>query len=412
MPDWLLLRLPHNAEEPATWLIADSQGAPQSPPQAGPLALAAARVAGRRVCVLVSGADVLLAEPDVPVRTGAKLQQLVPYALEEHLAEDIDALHFALGKRATDSMRVPVAVVSRALLDEWLATLRVSGIEPDVVYADSDLLPRNPGQAVALLERDTVAVRAPGASAVTLPAEALAEALRIAQSGADSTATGGRGLVLYTGAAEWEQHVAQIESMRPQFDGIQVQLLGAGPLALLAQQLPAGSAINLLQGAYAPSATRVLDWRAWRVAAILLACLFGLHVAGKTAELQLLKKREHQVDASIRATLRSALPGETYGADARRSMERRLAATRGAGGGLLPALQALVQARDAAPGTSVQALNFHDGTLEMRLSAADAVSLDQLSQLLRNNGWDANLIGGTNAGSRYEGRIEVRANGS
>src|SRR3974390_3335264 len=206
MSDWLLLRLPRSAGEQATWLVVDAHGAPQRPPQARPLGPRAARVAGRRVWVLVSGADVLLAEPDVPVRTGAKLAQLVPYALEEHLAEDIDDLQFALGKRAGDSTRVPVAVVSRALLDEWLATLRASGIEPDVMHADSDLLPHNPGQAVALLEADTVAVRAPGPAAGTLPADALGEALRIAQSGADSTATGARGLVLYTGALEWERH--------------------------------------------------------------------------------------------------------------------------------------------------------------------------------------------------------------
>ena len=49
------------------------------------------------------GADVLLAEPDVPVKAGARLQQLVPYALEEQLAENIDELHFALGKRSADS---------------------------------------------------------------------------------------------------------------------------------------------------------------------------------------------------------------------------------------------------------------------------------------------------------------------
>ena len=52
------------------------------------------------MCVLVPGTDVLLAEPDLPLKPGVKLQQLVPYALEEHLADDIDDLHFALGKRA------------------------------------------------------------------------------------------------------------------------------------------------------------------------------------------------------------------------------------------------------------------------------------------------------------------------
>ena len=67
MSDWLLLRLPRADTELATWLVVDARGAPLSPPQSGPLAHAAARVTGRRVCVLVGGADVLLAQPEVPV---------------------------------------------------------------------------------------------------------------------------------------------------------------------------------------------------------------------------------------------------------------------------------------------------------------------------------------------------------
>jgi general secretion pathway protein L len=355
---------------------------------------------------------VLLAEPDVPVKAGAKLQQLVPYALEEHLAEDIDDLHFAIGRRTSDSgARAPVAVVARALLDDWLTTLREAGLEADVVYADSDLLPKNPGQAVALLEEDAVFVRPPGGSPVTLPADALGQALEIAQAGADAT-TGGRGLILYTGAAEWQRHSPQIEAARPQFDGIKVQLLTGGPLALFAQQLVEGNPINLLQGTYAPTSSRAVGFRAWRVAAMLLGCLIALHVVGKAAELTVLKKREHQVDSSIRDTYHSAMPGDVAVTEARAHMERRLAATRGAGGGLLPALQALAQARDSAPGTSVQSLNFHAGQLEMKLSAPDASSLDRLSQSLRSNGWAADLTGGTNAGSGYEGRIQVHGGGT
>jgi general secretion pathway protein L len=412
MSEWLLLRLPHAGAELATWLVVDARGAPLSPPQSGPVALAAPRVPLRRVCVLVGGADVLLAEPEVPVKAGAKLQQLVPYALEEHLAENIEDLHFALGKRAAETSRVPVAVVARALLDGWLAELRGAGIEPDAMYADSELLPENPGQAVALLEADAVSVRPPGGTPVTLPADALSEALEIARGRAESSATGGRGLILYTGAPEWHQHSAQIEAARPYFDGIKVQLLAGGPLALFAQQLPSTAAINLLQGAYAPVSSRGVGLKAWRVAAILLAGLIGLHVVGKAAELHLLKRHEHQLDASIREAFRSSMHAEANATDARGLMERRLAGVRGAGGGLLPALQALVQARDAAPGTSVQSLNFHAGDLEMKLSAPDASSLDRLSQSLRSNGWQANLTGGANSGSAYEGRIQMHASGS
>src|SRR5258707_6215766 len=130
MADWLLVRLPRAAGTLPSWLVAEVGGAPAVHAQSGPVTLAAARAAGRRVCVLVPGADVLLAEPEVPVKAGAKLQQLLPYALEEQLADDIDDLHFAVGKRAGDSARAPVGVVARALLDESLATLRAGRIGP------------------------------------------------------------------------------------------------------------------------------------------------------------------------------------------------------------------------------------------------------------------------------------------
>jgi len=148
------------------------------------------------------------------------------------------------------------------------------------------------------------------------------------------------------------------------------------------------------------------------VAAILLMSLVSLHLVGKIGELQLLKNRERQLDASIRDTFHAAMPGDPNTLDARRRMEQRLNAARGAGGGLLPALQALAQARDAVPGMSVQALQFHGGALDMKLSAPDAASLDRVSQALRNSGWQADLTGGSNAPSGYEGHIQVRAGGT
>ncbi len=410
MAETLFLRLPRTAAEAASWLIVDARGAPVGPPQSGPLNLAAARTSGRRVCVLVPGTDVLLAEPEVPVKAGVKPLQLVPYALEEHLAEDIDDLHFALGRRAGESTRLPVAVVARSLINEWLGVLREAGIVPDSLYADSDLLPENPGQAVILLEEDAVFVRPPGGGTVTLPADALPRALEIAQSHSD-TASGARGLILYTGAAEWQAHSGQVEAVRPKFDGIKIQLLTGGPLALFAQQLPGTAAINLLQGDYAPKSAAAAGWQAWRVAALLLVGLVVLHVAGKGVQLHFLKTREHQVDASIRDTVRNALPGDPNVLDARQRMEARLAAARGAGSGLLPALQALAQARTQTPGTNLQSVAFKNGSVELKLQAPDATSLDHLSQAMRAEGWQADLLGGTNTGGGYEGRLQVHGGG-
>jgi general secretion pathway protein L len=414
MADWLLLRLPRTPDQEASWILVDSRGNAISAPQSGPLEQAAGRAAGRRVCALVPGTDVLLAQPELPVKAGTRLQQVVPYALEEQLAQDIDDLHFAIGKRAPDSATTPVAVVAHSLMDEWLGMLRAAGLVPESMYADSDLLPENPGHAVALLENDVIVVRPPTGATISMPVDAITEALELARPAGQPGEQSGRGLILYTGASEWQVYSPQVEAVREKFDGIKVQLLTSGPLSLYAQQLPTAKPINLLQGRYAPQNTHSVGWRAWRVAAILLAAFVGLHIAGKSTELFMLKRAEKTVDASIDQAFRAAMPGEQSTVNARRRMEQRLVTVRSGGGtaGLLPALGALVQARSAVPGTVVQALSFRDGALELKIAAPNADSLDRVSQALRGNGWNADLTAGNVAGQGYEGRIQIRPRGS
>jgi type II secretion system protein L len=278
------------------------------------------------------------------------------------------------------------------------------------MYVDAELLPTNPGQAVALLEGDDVLLRTPGALPMVLPIEALAGSLE-----PDGEASPeGRGLVLYAAPAEWERHRSAIESVRARYESVKVQLLAGGSLPLFAQQLPTTSAINLLQGQYAPKSALATGWRAWRVAALLAVALFGLHVLGKALELGSLRKAERGIDQSIEQTFRAAMPGEESTVDARRRMDQRLQAVRGgaSSSGLLAALGAVTQARANVPGVTVQSLSFREGALDLRMGAPDAETLDRLSQALRTAGWQADLTSGGATEQGYEGRLQLRARGA
>jgi type II secretory pathway component PulL len=147
---------------------------------------------------------------------------------------------------------------------------------------------------------------------------------------------------------------------------------------------------------------------------MLLASLIALHVAGKAVELTLLKRNEHKLDVSMREAFQTALPGEASTPDARKLMEQRLTAARVNNGsnGLLPALEALVQARGAAPGSTVEALSYRNGGVDLKIAAPDAASLDRIGQALRNNGWQADLTSGTNVANGYEGRLQIHSSGS
>ncbi len=407
MADWLLIRL---TTDPGTaeYLAADGAGRILEPLRSGPLAEAAQHKAGRRICVLAPASDVLLTEVEVPAKSGARVAQIIPFALEEQLAEDIDSVHFAVGRRVGDAPRIPVAVVSRALLDGWLQQLRDVGLVAESVYADASLVPDNPGQAVLVLSGDSVFGRPSGRAPVTLPLTALTEALELLRPAAAEF--GGNGLVVYAGEAEWQQYGATIEAVRGEFEGLSVQLLPDGPLGLFAQSVPGTTAINLLQGTYAPASPLAGGFKAWRIAAALAVGLLVLHGIGSVAQLMMLKRTERRLDQSISETFEQAMPGEHNSSNARHRMEARMAALQGSSdsGGLLAMLSAVAQARNGAAGTAVQALSYRAGLLELQVTAPGANALDHISEQLRTGGWQADLTSGTSSSGSYQGRIQMK----
>mgnify|MGYP003440346170 CR=1 FL=1 len=106
MTETLVIRLRASEDAPASWLIVDANGARSGNLQSGPIADALALSQGRRTVVVLPASDVTLARPDLPpVRGAARIAQAVPFALEEHLASDLENLHFAVGHRDASLVR-------------------------------------------------------------------------------------------------------------------------------------------------------------------------------------------------------------------------------------------------------------------------------------------------------------------
>ena len=100
MAESIYLQLPR-APGPAHWLLVDALGNRIGQVQQGSLADAATQAHGRRLTAFVPGEQVSLFLADIPSRSLQKVQQAVPFLLEDKLAEDADVLHFAAGLRDT-----------------------------------------------------------------------------------------------------------------------------------------------------------------------------------------------------------------------------------------------------------------------------------------------------------------------
>jgi general secretion pathway protein L len=418
MAESFILRFPAPvaAAAEAEWLIVDGGGARLDATKRGTLAAAAASLGGRRLIVIVPGTDVTLAAPQLPSKGAAKLLQLVPFALEEQLATDVEALHFAVGKQGPDHC-VPVAAVERETFTGWLAALAEAGLTPAAVYPDSLLVPENPTHVVVLIEADNVVIRRPGAPPLVLDSDPLDAAFAVGGLPPDGSDVAGAAHVLvYVIEADWLAHQPVIESLREHVASLKVQLLAGNALPLLAATAVNAPPFNLLQGEFASRQGFTSEWPRWRLAASLAGAFLGLHLATLGVDWWRLHRDELRVDQELHAVAAEALPNIQNLSrlpSVRAAVDSRLRASRAVvSEGLLGTFGVLASAMNAAPGTLLESLSYRDGVTDLTVDAPDVGAVDRVQQAARSRGFDAQLQGATPRDQRYQGRLQLRGPGS
>jgi general secretion pathway protein L len=415
MAQTLLLRLPPPGEEETEWLLLDEAGESGATRQRGSLTLAAAVARSAKITVLAPAGQILLAEPELPPGSGAKLARAVPFALEEQLTEDIDQLSFAVGRRRPTG-GTPVAVVSLTVMRDWLSALAAAGLEPQAVYPDISLMPENPGQTVVWFEGTRLAVRRPGALPFAVELSPVKEALVVAGVIADpldpaSEAHIPESVLLYITRDDWVRTQPEFEALFESFASLKVQLLADGALPWLALSLHNPEVVNLLQGEFARSTDYGVTWRKWRMAAALALGLLVVHVAAQALQLHHAKRDATVLDNQIAQVFASAMPSEPV-RDARRQMQGRLDLIRKSGGGpeyFLRCLQALSGALSANPQTSIDALSYREQALDLKVTAPNLAAISQVSQYINKQGLSADIQSSTPIPNGVEAHLQMRA---
>ena len=418
MPQTLLLRLPSPGEEETEWVTIDDTSESETTRQRGSLSLAAAVSRTGKVVALAPATQILLAEPELPPGSGAKLARAVPFALEEHLTEDIDQLSFAIGRRRPGG-GTPVAAVSRAVLQGWISELNAAGLDPLTMYPDISLMPENPGQTVLWLEKGRLAVRRPGALPFAVELSPVSEALVVAGVIADPLDTTSEpkvpeSAVLYVTREDWAHTQHELEQLTERFDSLKVQLLPDGPLPWLARALGNTDAVNLLQGEFARVTDFSARWRQWRTPAALAVGLLAVHVTAQALQIRQVKHEAAALDGQIANLFSAAMPGEAM-QDPRRQMQSRLDRIHKSGSSpeyFLRTLKVLSDAMAVAPKTDIDALSYREQSLDLKVNAPSLAALSQLSQFIGKQGMTAEIQSSTPVANGVEAHLQLRSSTS
>jgi general secretion pathway protein L len=413
MADWLLLRLPAEEDAAPSWVVADAQGQLRSLPSQDESGGLHTMATGRKVALLLPAGEVSFFQAALPPGNETRLLQLAPFALEDQLSQDVDALHFAVGPRDAATGTVPVAVMERARLQQYLARAAHLQLIPHAVFAESDLAPMLPGHVTMLVTGDQLLLRDDTTRSLVLPAADPLLALEMLPGTGANLAQAN--LTVFVGPADWQKYSNVLEPLRERVGSFKVQLNNGGVLAQLAQGLAHGAPVNLMQGTLKPRNTSTTSWHAWRWVAGLAATLLVVHVAGSLWQLRQMHRASADLDASISQLYASIFPGQPVGREPRRALEKRLAAVAGGGGSqgdFMNLLAAVAAAKQNVPLAQLQSLTFKPGSLQLKLAAPDASALEQFNQAIRAGGYKADLKSGTAKGAVYEGLVELTGAGS
>lgn len=417
MAEFLVIRLGANPQQSADWIVVDGNGARRSPAVTGPLAEAAKDVGDRSVIVLVPASSVLTTSVDIPIKAGARLRAALPFALEEQLADDVENLHFAAGQRGENGL-LTASVVSHSQMQEWISALDAAGIAATQMIPENHGLAKIPGTMSLLVAEDQVMFNDGAESEFVMqgvkPSDALAVTGALEES--DSDAAGRGHLLVYCEPADEVRFEHDWNALRHELASVDINLLPDGVLPRLAVTVAAKRGVNLLQGPYAVKVEYGSMVRPWRYAAVLLLAFFIVGFVAKGVDYYRLSTEQEALRDQFTQVYREIRPGDDSDiSDPARFVDaiRRSVGTTVSTDVFLPTLHQLSVALQQNASAEIEAISYRAGVVDVRLTAPDVATLDNIQRIVGTTGrFSASIQSTDQVGDKVSSRIQIRESGA
>ena len=390
------------------------------------------------IVVIVPGEAINLLSPSFPSRQLKQIKQALPFMVEEMIADEIENVHIALPDQfdGADGV-VDLAVVSHAVLINWLDILHSVKLSPTRIISDVLCIPFHAGQLSLLLDDKRVMMRSGQHSGLVLPIEdfgflfaswmeqhskqdavSAKPVINIAyssQSNNGSSASSDDRLVDTNGHVEPEV----VAFVRQHHQGCEIKVTAYHePIAEILVSSYSNERLerqlNLLQGGYAVSAAGKNDWSNWRSVISVVAIGLLSYLLLMAGSGWYFNGKGNSLDAEAVLLYQQLFPNERRIVSPKKQMQNHI---RLSGGGknsdFLPILASLASTLAADSDELkliVDQLRFDGGSgeLQIQLRSSSIEKLDQLKRNLEGIGWEVDINSAAEQDDYVMGRLVMR----
>ncbi|WP_417514659.1 type II secretion system protein GspL [Marinobacter sp.] len=367
---------------------------------------------------LIPGDEALFCVADIPAKQSRFINQALPYAVEEQIAQDIDSVHLALGLHTQEGFRV--AAIDRGRMAQWLELFRGwSHTRLDAIYPDAALLPVTEGGWSICLDGESAMMASERGEWLSMQSANLGMFAHTLAAPSSEDVVVDVPVVIYGTETEFEEQQALLgELLVPGRLSVRQESLELMPLELLAHahHHHLCRPINLCQRDFSVKGGKASPFKPWKPLIAVAALWFVVQVTLEAGMGFYYQKQAEELRQQAMSVYRASFPGDsrTHAGNVRRVVEGqlRMAGTDGPDASFVTLMKYTGQQYSKVANTgsvTFNSINYSQSRGELVVDVR-AESYDRLSALrngLAGQGLDAKIGSVVNEPSGARGRLTV-----
>ncbi|WP_100640891.1 type II secretion system protein GspL [Marinobacter salexigens] len=367
---------------------------------------------------LIPGDEALFCLADIPAKQSRFINQALPYAVEEQIAQDIDSVHLALGLHTHDGYRV--AAIDKDRMAQWLELF--SGWPHtvlDAIYPDAALLPMTEEGWSICLDGESAMMVSDRGEWLSMQSENLGMFAHTLATPPSEDVVADVPIVVYGTQTEFEEQQAMLaELMTPGRLSVRRESLELMPLELLAHahHHHLCRPINLCQRDFSVKGGKASPLKPWKPLIAVAAVWFVVQVALEAGMGFYYQQQADEMRQQAMMVYRKAFPDDrrTHAGNVRRVIEGqlRMAGSDRPDADFVTLMKYTGQQYSNVAGTgsvTFNSINYSQSRGELVVDVR-AASYDRLSAIrngLAGQGLDAKIGSVVNEASGARGRLTV-----